>query len=156
MRILRSLIPLMIWALCFYCWILSTKAVANNIDHSNSVLDDYKQSVAMDLAHCYGLSREQAILLFAIRDHEDGEKAKKEFGIEGKEKIDDPIRRYANHACYSANAIKRFCPDTKRETIKRFNHGYGVGEKRYRGYAEDRDWYKFVIRRMKEYENIFY
>jgi hypothetical protein len=108
------------------------------------------------IAHWYGLSRQQAILLLAIRDHEAGEPACKEFGIEGKEKVRDPLQRYCFYACYSARVIKLYCPNTKKETLKLFNHGFGKGKNKYLGYAEDIYWYKGVMRKMKKYEDVFY
>lgn len=118
--------------------------------------EDVRLELTLDIARWYGLSREQAILLLAIYDHEDGAKAKKEFGIEGKEPVKDPLQRYCFYACYSARAIKRWCPDTRTETIKRFNHGFGKGRNRYPGYAEDRSWWIYVKRRMKDYQTILY
>lgn len=111
---------------------------------------------ALEIARDYGLTRNQAIMLLAIKDHEAGTPAKKEFGVENVEIIDDPIRRFFNHGCRSASLIKRFCPDTRSETIKRFNHGYGKGKRRYPGYATDPTWWVYVKRRMRDYRDIAY
>jgi hypothetical protein len=82
--------------------------------------------------------------------------ARKEFGIEGAPKINDPIQRFFYHGSNCARIIKAFCPYVSNEKIKRLNHGYGKGGHRYPGYARDPNWHKGVIRHMKKYEKILY
>lgn len=118
--------------------------------------EEVRIQLTLSVAKWYGLTRDQAVLLLAIHDHEDGAKAKKEFGIEGKERVSDPLQRYCFYACYSALAIKRWCPDAKPATLRRFNHGFGRGKCRYPGYAEDRTWWIQVRRRMRDYQHITY
>jgi hypothetical protein len=113
--------------------------------------------MTLAVARLYRLTREQAILLLAIYDHEDGAPAKKEFGIEGKPPVTDPIHRLCRNACFAALTIKRRCPNTKPETIMRFNHGYSTrGKKRYPGYSEDPNWWVKVMQHMEKYKNLPY
>ncbi len=56
----------------------TTDLLANN--------DHLEDNVSLIIAKYFGLNRELAILTLAIRDHENGERAGKEFGIEYKEK----------------------------------------------------------------------
>jgi len=133
---------------------------AGQEDNNSMILEplpDRLRSTSLDIARCYSLTKSQAILLLAIHDHENGEEAGKEFGIEHqKEKICDPIERYCRYACKSALAIKRYCPETDYESIHRFGRGYGHGKNRYPGYAEDPLWPKKVFKMMKKYSDILY
>lgn len=118
---------------------------------------ELKIEAALAVAKLYGLSRGQAILLLAIHDHEAGEPACKEFGIENQpEKIKDPVERYMRYACKSARAIKLWCPDARPVTVRRFNHGFGKENDRYPGYAQDPEWWRCVVRRMRDYKKIIY
>lgn len=130
---------------------------AGTSEEPQPTTDDLKVEAALSIARLYGLDRSQAILLLAIHDHEAGEPACKEFGIENQpEKIKDPVERYCRYACKSARAIKLWCPDVRPATVRRFNHGFGKGKRRYPGYAEDPDWWRCVVRRMRDYQKILY
>jgi hypothetical protein len=147
-RCILAVVAFLAWAaVCFPC---------DGIKEPPKTREDVRVELTLGMARWYGLSRDQAILLLAIHDHEDGAKAKKEFGIENKEKVADPLQRYCFYGCYSARAVRRWCPDVRPETIRRFNHGFGKGKNRYPGYAEDPEWWKYVIRKMKKYQNILY
>lgn len=118
---------------------------------------DLKVEAALSVARLEGLNRSQAILLLAIHDHEAGEPACKEFGIENQPVIiKDPVERYFRWACKSARAVKLWCPDARPATVKRFNHGFGKGKRRYPGYADDPDWWKGVLDHMRDYQDIIY
>ena len=133
------------------------KANESNDSISLEPLPDRLRLTSLDIARCYSLTRGQAILLLAIHDHENGEEAGKEFGIEHqKEKITDPVERYCRYACKSARAIKRHCPKTDYESIHKFGRGYVNGKCRYQGYAEDLLWPKKVFKMMKKYSDILY
>lgn len=119
-------------------------------------MDDLKVEAALSIARLYGLTRDQAVVMLAIRDHEAGYPAKKEFGIEGWPPVNDERRRFCRNACLCARLIKQHCPDSRPETIKKFGQGYNDGIKIYPGYAIHKAWYKYVIRKMKKYENILY
>lgn len=136
--------------------VLITAWAAGGDREPRSTLEDKKLDAALSIARLHGLTSDQAILMLGIRDHEDGEKAKKEFGIEGQPECKNDLERYCRNACFCARLIKRFCPNTKPETIKQFGQGYGKRKHRYRGYSEDPDWWKGVIRHSKKHKNILY
>jgi len=120
-------------------------------ENSENGFDIPKISMAVAVADWYGLNQDQVILLLAIMDHECGEKAWKEFGIEHKEKISDPKRRFCDHACWASGVIKKFCPEVTVDSIKRLNHGFGEGKRRYPGFAEDPDWWIGIRIQMDRY-----
>lgn len=119
-------------------------------------MDDLKLETALSIARLYGLTRDQAIIMLAIRSHEAGYPAKKEFGIEGWPEIKDERRRFCRNACLCAKLIKRHCQDTRPETLRKFGQGYKDDNRQYSGYAEDREWWRKVLRHKKKYLNILY
>jgi len=132
-------------------------SAAGTSEEPRPTTKELKVEAALSVARLEGLTREQAILLLAIHDHEDGEAACKEFGIENQPVIvKDPVERYFRWACKSARAVKLWCPDARPATVRRFNHGFGKGRRRYPGYAEDPDWWRGVLEHMRSYRKILY
>ncbi len=129
----------------------STKAMIEKYGRSPKLSEEQRTLLAV--ARLYGLNRDQAILLLAIRDHEDGRPGK-ELGVENPvaKQWQDGRRSLLVQASFAAETIKRRCPDTRPETIRRFNHGYPG----YLGWAEDRTWWIWVRRYMKRYRQIEY
>lgn len=121
--------------------------------------------VTLDVARWFELTKDQAILLLAIHDHELAPRTQmKQCSYFGIRRSIHPILSYCKTdqmeylvaASICANLIKRHCQDTSPESLKRFNHGY-VGKRRtYKGYAQDRLWHIKVAYRMSKYKDIFY
>lgn len=130
-----------------------------------STADDRRVSMSLATARFYGLTRDQAVLMLGIYRHELAEPEDMvTFTYFGIRRSDVPITGacrtdemlFAVCAGVCAQTIRRRCPRVSAESIRRLNHGYGKGRRRYAGYAEDPDWWKGVMRRMKEFGNILY
>lgn len=143
-------------ALAFAALLLIAATAHSPVNEPGTTYDDHKVDAALSIARLYGLSRDQAMLMLAIRDHESGYAAEKEFGIEGQPRMRDERMRFCRNACICARLIKRYCPDAKRSTVRRFNHGYDDDGGKYLGYAEDAEWWLKVLRHKRKYENILY
>ena len=119
---------------------------------------DKRDEISLAIARFYGLTRDQGILLLAIRDHENSEM--KTFSYYGIRREDRPELKYcrsdrdeyidATRIC--AEQIRLYCPNIKTSKIMKFNCGYG----NYPGYAVDHEWWRGVKRKMREYQNIIY
>lgn len=136
-----------------------------SIRETNRSEDDRRVLMSIATARFYGLTRGQAVLMLGIYRHE---LAMPEdmvtFAYFGIRRSDVPITGacrtdemlFAVCAGVCAQTIRKRCRTVNVDSIKRLNHGYGSGPRRYGGYAEDPDWWRGVIRRMKEFENILY
>lgn len=127
--------------------------------------EDLRVDLTLAIARWHGLSRNQAILMLTIYDHElaprEQMKTCSYFGIRRSmrpelaycETVED---EYETAARICAGTIKRYCPNVRSDTLRNFNHGFGKGRNHYPGYAEDPWWWIKVKRKMKRWQNITY
>jgi hypothetical protein len=127
--------------------------------------EDLQIENALAISRLYGLSREQAIILCGIYDHEKTpRKFMATFGYFGIRKSDHPVIEHCKSdnmlflicAGLCAETIKLRCPDDSQKSVLRLGLGYGKGKTRYLGYATDPNWAYKVLRKAKKYEKILY
>lgn len=107
---------------------------------------DRQVITALQVARFYGLSREQAIVLVAIRDHENGGPGK-EFGIEIPScRFRDGRHSFVDNCATCCEIILARCPDGKARTLRKLN----------KSYAADPNWWRGVRKAMARYRNIIY
>jgi len=107
---------------------------------------DLRRDVALSIARWHSLTRQQAILLLAIEEHEKGGPGK-EFGIESIPcEFKDGRKSYVVNCIRACEMIKRRCPVPDKEGV------WKLGER----WAEHRAWWKYVWRNMRKYKNIIY
>jgi hypothetical protein len=107
---------------------------------------DLRIPLTLAIAHEYGLTRDQAILLLAIEKHEAGGPGK-EFGIEAIPcEWKDGRKSFLINCARACETIKNRCPDPTLKSIIRLG----------RRWAKDKMWYLYVWRNMQKFKNILY
>ena len=107
---------------------------------------DLRIPLTLAIAHEYGLTRDQAILLLAIEAHEAGGPGK-EFGIEAIPcEWKDGRKSFLINAARACETIKARCPDPTLKAVIRLG----------RRWAKDELWYLYVWRNMRRFKNILF
>jgi hypothetical protein len=121
----------------------------------HTIIEDKRIQLSLDIAREYNLTRDQAILMLGIYQHElTPKKQMKTFGYFGIRKSMCPIIQYCKSdemlfivcAGLCAETIKKHCPNIKRETLNKFGKIYAI----------DPWWVSKVKRKMRKFENILY
>lgn len=139
------------YVLCLLFILIASRGYAQ----TKTDIDDEQVITALSIARLYNLSREQAILMLAILDHEKTPKRlMKTFGYYGIRKSMCPIIKYCKSdemlflVCSGlcAETIKVRCPKVDKEGVHK------LGKR----YAFDTQWSAKVWKKMKKYKNILY